>query len=195
MDEQKAGKTHQDVSDERLMLAFAHGSQEAFTEPFGRYREPINGFFQRRMGDAARAEELTQDTFAAIVQSARRYQPKALFRTYLYAIALKILRSYHRKVAFRATFFGAPRPRVEPRVAPSLDASLWVREAVSRLDAVDREILLLREFEELSYIEIADVLKLPLNTVRSRLFRARMALRDRLEAPQPAKSSVVGESV
>jgi RNA polymerase sigma-70 factor (ECF subfamily) len=50
---------------------------------------------------------------------------------------------------------------------------------------LDREILLLREFEQLSYVEIADLLRLPVNTVRSRLFRARMALRDLLAAPAP----------
>jgi RNA polymerase sigma-70 factor (ECF subfamily) len=56
---------------------------------------------------------------------------------------------------------------------------------VAQLDATDREILLLREFEQMSYAEIADLLHLPLNTVRSRLFRARTALRQLLEAPAP----------
>jgi RNA polymerase sigma-70 factor (ECF subfamily) len=52
---------------------------------------------------------------------------------------------------------------------------------------MDREILLLREFEQLSYAEIADLLQLPLNTVRSRLFRARTALRNLLKPPiEPA---------
>jgi RNA polymerase sigma-70 factor (ECF subfamily) len=59
---------------------------------------------------------------------------------------------------------------------------LWVRDALARLDADDREILMLREYEDLSYQEIADVRAMPLNTVRSRLFRARMALRAALEA-------------
>jgi DNA-directed RNA polymerase specialized sigma24 family protein len=56
-----------------------------------------------------------------------------------------------------------------------------VRRAVEKLDRIDREVLLLREFEQLSYAEIGDLLQLPLNTVRSRLFRARTALRDLLE--------------
>jgi RNA polymerase sigma-70 factor (ECF subfamily) len=55
-----------------------------------------------------------------------------------------------------------------------------MREALTNLDAMDREILLLREFEQLSYAEIAELLNLPVNTVRSRLFRARTALRDLL---------------
>ena len=63
--------------------------------------------------------------------------------------------------------------------------SAWVRDAVARLETAEREILLLREYEELSYEEIAQVLGIPVNTVRSRLFRARMALREMLEARQP----------
>ena len=60
-----------------------------------------------------------------------------------------------------------------------------LRQAIGKLDRVEREILLLREFEQLSYAEIAQVLRMPVNTVRSRLFRARIALRDLLSAPIP----------
>ena len=72
----------------------------------------------------------------------------------------------------------------------SPDASLWIRQALEKLDDSEREILMLREYEQLSYSEIADLLRLPLNTVRSRLFRARMALRNHLE-PQTTPTSVV----
>jgi RNA polymerase sigma-70 factor (ECF subfamily) len=71
----------------------------------------------------------------------------------------------------------------EPGLSVAIDAEIALREAVRRLDRIDREILLLREYEELSYLEIAVVLAIPVNTVRSRLFRARMALRDLLTAP------------
>jgi RNA polymerase sigma-70 factor, ECF subfamily len=54
---------------------------------------------------------------------------------------------------------------------------MWVRRAIGELDASDREILMLREYEELTYQEIADLRRIPLNTVRSRLFRARLALK------------------
>ena len=63
-----------------------------------------------------------------------------------------------------------------------------VRRAVEKLDPVDREVLMLREFEQLSYAEIADLLQLPLNTVRSRLFRARTALRNLLEPPAESRT-------
>lgn len=76
----------QGMSDERLMLAFTQGSSEAFRELFHRYKQPIYGFFCRRVLDPANAEELTQETFFALLRAGARYEPRALFRTYLYAL-------------------------------------------------------------------------------------------------------------
>jgi RNA polymerase sigma-70 factor (ECF subfamily) len=171
------------ITDEQLMLAFSKGSSDAFTELFSRYKQPIYGFFRRRVTESAQAEELTQETFVALLRAATRYEPRALFRTYLYAIGFKILRAHRRKAAFRATFFGQQNSAPDPSRREATESGLWVRRAVEKLDSIDREILLLREFEQLSYAEIADLLQLPLNTVRSRLFRARTALRNLLEPP------------
>ena len=175
------------VSDELLMAAFARGSQDAFGELFSRYKQPVFGFFRRRVVDAAVAEELTQETFLAVLGASARYEPSATFRTYLYAIGFNVLRAHRRKATFRAMFAGVAER--EPEARNRLDAELVLRDAVGRLERVDREILLLREFEELSYAEIAELLKLPLNTVRSRLFRARTALREILTAPAPVRAA------
>lgn len=179
------------ASDEQLMLAFAKGSSEAFTELFSRYKQPIYGFFRRRVSDPAHAEELTQETFLGLLRAAVRYEPRALFRTYLYAIGFKILQAHRRKAAFRATFLGQGNSTSDPFKPDATESGLWVRRAVARLDTVDREVLLLREFEQLSYSEIADLLHLPVNTVRSRLFRARTALRSLLE---PSESPSAGDA-
>jgi RNA polymerase sigma-70 factor (ECF subfamily) len=64
-----------------------------------------------------------------------------------------------------------------------------MRQALGKLDHMDREILMLREFEQLSYAEIAEIANLPLNTVRSRLFRARTALHDLLAGPAPKSTA------
>lgn len=177
--------------DEELMLAFRGGSDEseaAFAELFRRYRQPLFGFFRRRVADPARAEELTQDAFVAVLKGAERYEARALFRTYLYAIGLKLLGAERRKAAFRAAFLGVSER--EPAVETTLTTDMLLRDAVGRLERMDREILMLREFEQLSYAEIAELLRLPVNTVRSRLFRAREALREVLAAPLAKK--VVG---
>ena len=63
------------------------------------------------------------------------------------------------------------------------EVAIWVRDALAALDADDRDILMLREYDQLSYAEIAELKELPLNTVRSRLFRARIALKAMLERP------------
>ena len=170
------------LSDEQLMAAFEKGSHAAFGELFSRYKQPLFGFFRRR-ADAAHAEELTQETFLAILRGASRYEARALFRTYLYAIGFKILRAHRRRAAFRLAFLGKVPDYREAAVQDAAEAGLLIRQAVAKLGAIDREVLLLREFEELSYAEIAVVLRLPLNTVRSRLFRARTALHDLLAAP------------
>jgi len=172
-------------SDEKLMLAFSQGSAEAFSELFSRYKQPLFGFFRRRLADASCAEELTQETFLVLLRSASRYEPRALFRTYLYAVGFKILRAHRRKTIFRATFVGVRRASQDPATHDSPDANLAIREAFAKQESTEREILLLREFEQLSYAEIADLLHLPLNTVRSRLFRARLALHNILAAPAP----------
>jgi RNA polymerase sigma-70 factor, ECF subfamily len=182
-------------SDERLMLAFAGGSAEAFSELFSRYKQPVFGFFRRRVADPAQAEELTQETFLAVLRASLRYEPRALFRTYLYAVGFRILRAYRRKAAFRATLLGAAGAYREPAVRNATDIEVLLRQAITKLERTDREILMLREFEQLSYAEIAELLNLPVNTVRSRLFRARAALRDLLLAPPPsALASELAES-
>jgi len=180
------------MSDERLMLAFTQGSSEAFTELFHRYKQPVYGFFCRRVSDPANAEELAQEAFFALLRASNRYEPRALFRTYLYAIGFKILRAHRRKVAFRAALLGHRNSRPDPSKQDATEAGLWVRCAVEKLDPLDREIVMLREFEQLSYAEIADLLQVPLNTVRSRLFRARTALRDLLEPAATAADNVPG---
>jgi RNA polymerase sigma-70 factor (ECF subfamily) len=166
------------ATDEQLILEYQKGSHEAFTELFLRYRELVYAFFRRRVNDPARPEELAQETFLAVLRGAQRYEPRATFRTYLFAIAFKILANDRRKAGQNPNGAAPRGDYVEPSVPENSVASLWVREAIQKLDDADREVLLLREYEDLSYEEIAGVLRVPINTVRSRLFRARLALKE-----------------
>jgi len=68
------------ISDEALMLEFQRGSREAFEEIFARYREPLYGFFRRRLSSKDRAEDLAQETFLAVIRAAVHYEPRALSR-------------------------------------------------------------------------------------------------------------------
>lgn len=177
------------ISDEALMIDLQRGSNEAFEELFQRYRGPMYGFFRRRLQSAERSEDLVQETFLALIRGASRYQPRALVRTYLYGIALKLVAVERRK-----DLRDMPPLLSEPTTDDAPDASLWVRQALEKLDPGEREILMLREYEQLSYVEIAELLRLPLNTVRSRLFRSRMALKTYLE-PQERRHRVAAARV
>jgi RNA polymerase sigma-70 factor (ECF subfamily) len=168
-------------SDEQLVLEFQQGSREAFVELFERYREPVYGFFRRRLANPGRAEELAQECFLALLRNAKRYEPRASFRSYLYGIALNLVAAERRKAGREV----AENEKLDGRAmeggeAEEREAAIWVREALEHLGRNEREILMLREYEQLSYDEIGALLRLPVNTVRSRLFRARMALKEQL---------------
>ena len=178
------------ISDEALMLAFQAGSREAFEHLYARYRGPLYGFFRRRMNGDQRAEDLTQETFLAVIRAIGHYEQTASVRTYLYAIAMNVLaaeRRSHRK------YSPAAEEGAEPSAGSSSETALWVKQALGRLEESEREILMLREYEQLSYAEIGELMKLPVNTVRSRLFRARMALKGWLEPERKTQSAAVGK--
>ena len=171
------------------MLEFQRGSRPAFEELYSRYSGPLYGFFRRRLESSQRAEDLAQETFLAVIRGAARYEPRALVRTYLYGIALKLLATERRK---QRTVMSEIDAASEPAVPNTQESGLWVREAIGKLDLADREIVMLREYEQLSYGEIAELLRVPVNTVRSRLFRARMALRDHLNPKTTLQSKTPG---
>lgn len=168
-------------SDEQLVLEFQQGSRAALAELFERYREPVYGFFRRRLANPGRAEELTQECFLALLQNIKRYEPRASFRGYLYGIAIHLVMGERRKAGREIAENEKldDRARVDVR-SDTGDAGIWVRNALDHLEKNAREILMLREYEQLSYEEIAAIMRVPVNTVRSRLFRARMALKEQL---------------
>ena len=179
------------TSDEALMQEFQGGSRAAFEELFARYRKQLYGFFERRLNNSQRAEDLTQETFLAVIRAVSRYEPRASVRTYLYGIALKLLAAERRRVFRNSAWSNAlGLGTTEPNTDRTPDSVLWIRQAMERLEASDREILMLREYEQLSYSEIADLLRIPVNTVRSRLFRSRLALKSYLRSagqPHPGR--------
>jgi RNA polymerase sigma-70 factor (ECF subfamily) len=121
---------------------------------------------------------MAQETFIVVLRGAERYEERAKFRTYLYAIALKLLWTERRKE------LREPESSMDPagvRTESDTLRGTWIRDALARLDPDHREVLMLREYEQLSYEEIAELLQIPVNTVRSRLFRARGELKALLE--------------
>ena len=170
-------------SDEELIADIRRGSRAAFEMLFERYRQPVWQFFRRRTPRPEVAEELSQDTFLAVLEGAGRYEQRGTFRSYLFGIAYNVLLAEKRKAIHRATESLQDDAASQEPFDP--DPGIWVRNALAGLDDDVREILMLREYEQLSYQEIAEVRGTPLNTVRSHLFRARVALKAALETRVP----------
>jgi RNA polymerase sigma-70 factor, ECF subfamily len=171
------------TTDEQLIVAFQRGDRDAFTEIFDRYRQPAYAFFRRRLTHPARAEELTQECFVALIENAKRYEPRASFRSYLYGIAMKLVLAERRKAGREVAENEKLDARSDPAGADAVpESGIWVREALAKLGDSEREVLMLREYEQLSYLEIGTLMQMPVNTVRSRLFRARTALKEQLRS-------------
>jgi RNA polymerase sigma-70 factor (ECF subfamily) len=173
-------------SDERLMLRFQGGDVRAFEELVRRHRTPVFSFLLRLAGDRARAEDLCQETFLRVVAAAERWEPRALFRTWLYAVARNQALDEARRQAFRRT-----EPLDDPAAASddpapdrAAEAALVrpkLEAALAGLPGEQREVFLLREHAGLRFHEIAEVTGVPENTVKSRMRYALEALREKLE--------------
>src|ERR1043165_8297183 len=114
------------------MLEIRRGSREAFEELFARYRDPLYGFCRRRWASRARAEELTQDTFLAVLRATVRYEPRSAVRSYLFGIAWNLASAERRRSGRDAG------PPAEVAGDGSPEAALWVREALAKLDESER---------------------------------------------------------
>jgi RNA polymerase sigma-70 factor, ECF subfamily len=172
------------MTDEKLLQKAARGDEDAFLTLYERHRATVFRFAYRMLGSAALAEELAHDCFLSLVRRPEGFDPaRASLRTYLYAavrnLAAKHLRRHGGEFSVDEL---EDEPAAEEREEPLrrlLDAELSeeVRKAVMALPALQREVVVLVEYEELSLAEVASVVGADVGTVKSRLHRARRRLR------------------
>lgn len=161
------------------------GDQRAFTELVRLHQDGVFRFVLRMTGSRDEAMDLTQDTFIKAWQALPRWQPQAQFRTWLFQIArngaLDLLRRRETLQFIPLeddAVFAAPQPTPEEQFDQRQRLGL-LDAALRRLPPEHREVLLLREVEQMSYTEIAQTLQIQEGTVKSRIARARAALLDR----------------
>lgn len=179
-------------TDEDLLLRARAGDEEAFLSIYTHHRVAMYRFAYRLLRSESAAEDVTHDCFLSLFKNPERFDPSrgTRLRTYLFAavhhLALKHFRRAGREIWVDEATREEPRtPDADEPLNQLIEAELSakVRAAVESLPALQREVLILFEFEELSLSEIADVLDAEVNTVKSRLARARAGLRRAL-APQ-----------
>lgn len=142
------------------------------------------------LGDEADANEVTQETFIAVLKSLRTYQEKKTFKAWIYTIALNLSRSQLRKrkiiERLKMTVGGIFRIETQKQVTPEdevikteKEAAIW--NELNKLDERHRTVVVLRYFHELSISEISEIMSINEGTIHSRLHTARERLRDALQ--------------
>jgi RNA polymerase sigma-70 factor (ECF subfamily) len=189
-------------TDESLLERARAGDEEAFLSIYTRHRVAMYRFACRLLGDAATAEDVTHDCFLSLFKHAERFDTArgVSLRTYLFAAVRNLSLKHFRRAAQETVFDEAvdeqSAPDAEQPLSRMLEAELsaTVRAAVAQLPALQREVLILFEFENLSLQEIAVVVGAEVNTVKSRLARARAGLRRTLAPHLERRAELVGTS-
>lgn len=192
---------------ERLFLARLKARDErAFQELVGAYGDRVFSLVLRMVGDRAEAEDIAQEVFVTVFKSIDTFRAEARLSTWLLRIAANHAKNRIKYLSRRATDRGGLDEAPEAALADlgkaptqghvrSPDAVLEAAErgsalerAVAALDEDQRLVVILRDVEELSYEEIGEVTGLPEGTIKSRLHRARAALKELLEAAEAAEA-------
>lgn len=182
------------------MEMYAAGQARAFEVLLARHERGVYNFILRSVHNTARAEDLTQDVFLRVIKSAQRYQRSARFTTWLYTIARNICidqsrrRGTRREVSLDRKIGGDDeqgRSYLDQLSDPQANSGgvevtrgqfrQKLQRALEQLPDEQKEVFLLREVSGLKFREIADVVGIPENTVKSRMRYALEALRGHLE--------------
>ena len=177
------------TSEVELVCRAARGDETAFLLLYERHRIPVFRFARRLLGSETLAEDVTQECFLSLMRKPRLYDPqRASLRSYLCGAARYIALRHLRLAAREAPDELAEEPRIEPEGGEPLrrlldeEAADSVRRAITELPPLQREALILFEYEGMTLGAIALVTEVEVGVVKSRLHRARENLR-RLLAP------------
>ncbi len=181
------------TSDEQIVELALTGDADAFGEIVCRWERRIFALAFGMLGREEDARDATQETFMSAFRNLRGFRGEAKVSSWLHRIAINQCISRQRRAKVRgeaslddetekdAACFATPTERSPARVVEGRERSVAVRIAVNSLPVELRQVIVMKEFEELTFREIADTLGLPLSTVKSRLYTGLRQLQMRLQ--------------
>jgi len=176
------------------MLSCSDGDEGAFETLYRRYEKPIFSFIYRMVLSAADAEDLCQETFFKVIRAKKKYRKTAKFKTWLFNIALNLCRDRVRRMKFRSHLslnspaFSQDSEEIQKQQSicdPSSDPAnstkiaemkTLVRQAFTKLPEQERTVVILRQYHDLKFSEIAEIMDCPLGTAKSLNHRGREKL-------------------
>ncbi len=181
------------TSDEDLMMECRRGDMGAFELLVRRYQDALVNYIHHIINDYHLAEDLAQETFLRVFKSASRYEPKASFKSWLYTIATNLSRNELRNRKRRNTYFLEDLVEegetvhdsefmADTRYQPDIlyekkERQQLIRKVLNQLPENQRLALTLVTYQELSYEEIAEILKCSIGAVKSLIHRARQNMK------------------
>jgi RNA polymerase sigma-70 factor (ECF subfamily) len=191
----EAGTNQMDTAsnDEQMVERALSGDPEAFGEIVRRWERRIFALAFGMLGREEDARDATQETFLSAFRNLRNFRGEARVSSWLHRIAVNQCITRQRRAKVRsetaledeaeknAAVFALPMEASPARSAEEVERSIAVRRAVTALPPDLRQVVVMKEFEELTFQEIADALELPLSTVKSRLYTALRQLQMRLK--------------
>jgi len=186
-------------ADYELVCLCQKGDTDAFEALVEKHQKKMLNIAYRMIGNYEEACEVVQDTFLSAYKAIQKFRGESRFSTWLSSIVINLSKNrirqmkarFHREgpslndpVETEEGRFRTEPPAREPSIVEHLEkreVQAKVQECINHLDAEYREVLVLRDIQGFSYEEICDILKIPDGTIKSRLFRARDALKDRLK--------------
>ena len=180
-------------SDEHLMKRFQDGDENAYETLVSRYKDKLYNFIYFFVGDKDLAEDLVQDTMVRLFTKKHYYKEVAKFSTWIYTIARNLSNSELRKRKNRKTFtiselskdkpnydLKDEKPGIEQRLELKYDIE-QIKITINKLSRPFRTVIILRDIEDLSYVDISKIEGVPVGTIKSRINRARLQLRRELK--------------
>ena len=179
--------------DEDLIFSFQQGEILAFDEIVKRYKDPLMNFVYRFLGDSIESEEVVQETFLRVFRNKHAYKKIAKFSTWIYTIAGNLAKTKLRKrkkrniyslseIGFEDKDYEISDESQSPE--KNTNSSMYdeiIQREIQQLSPKFREVVILRDIQELSYEEISKIIDVPLGTVKSRVNRARLRLQEKLK--------------
>lgn len=177
------------ITDDALIRDVLGGHVESFGELVEAYAGRLYNAVARMVGNADDAEDIVQETFLQAFRKLDTFRANSSFYTWIYRIAVNAAINFHRRTKKTVSLSVHPDPGRELAVdddeqpahrLESQEEAARVQAGLMRLSTEHRQILVMREIDDLSYEQIADILGMPVGTVRSRLHRARLQLKELL---------------
>jgi len=179
-------------TDEELISRFQNGEEQAYIELVNRYRDRLMSFVYRFVNDQVVAEDIVQDTLVKLYTHKDYYRNIAKFSTWIYTIAGNLakteLRKNKRRKVTNLSEMGTDDWQYDipgnedtaEEVYGKFDGE-QIHKAIQSLPDHFREVIILRDIQELSYEEVSSIVEVPLGTVKSRINRARLQLQEMLK--------------